>query len=50
MHINPLPFVFAPGVALAGYFVAGGQGALLAALAWTAIVAAGTLCAWLRHR
>jgi hypothetical protein len=50
MRINPLPFVFAPGVVLAGYLVAGGHGALLAALAWTAIVTAGTLCAWLMHR
>jgi len=50
MHINPLPFVFAPGVALAGYLLAGGYGALLATLCWTAIVAVGTLCAWLRHR
>jgi hypothetical protein len=50
MRINPLPFVFAPGVVRAGYLVAGGHGALLAALAWTGIVAAGTLCAWLLHR
>ena len=50
MRINPLPFVFAPGLALAGYLVAGGHGALLAAFVWTAIVTAGTLCAWLLHR
>jgi len=50
MRINPLPFVFAPGVALAGYLIAGGHGALLAAFAWTAIVTAGTLCVWLLHR
>jgi hypothetical protein len=50
MRINLLPFVFAPGVALAGYLVAGGHGALLATLCWTAIVALGTLCVWWRHR
>lgn len=50
MRINPLPFVFAPGVALAGFLVAGADGALLATLVWTAIVALGTLCAWWLHR
>ena len=49
MRLNPLPFVFAPGVVLAGWLAAGGPGALLALLAWSAIVSAGTFVAWLRH-
>jgi hypothetical protein len=50
MRINPLPFVFAPGVALAGYLLGGAHGCWIALLAWSAIVAVGTLCAFFwRH-
>jgi hypothetical protein len=51
MHLNPLPFVFAPGVLLAGYLLGGAHGTVLAGLLWTVIVSAATLCAFLRrHR
>jgi hypothetical protein len=50
MRINPLPFIFAPGVALGGYLVDGLHGTWVALLGWSAIVLAGTLCAYLLRR
>ena len=49
MRINPLPFIFAPGAALAGYVVNGAHGAWLGGLAWTVIVALATLSAFVRR-
>ena len=49
MRVNPLPFVFAPGVALAGALVAGARGMWVALFAWTLLVALATFTAWLRR-
>ena len=50
MRLNPLPFVFAPGVALAGVVVDGWRGAQIATLVWTAIVALATLAAFFMRK
>ena len=44
MSFNPLPFLFAPGVAGVGYALAGLAGAVAALLGWTAIVVLATAC------
>ena len=49
MRFNPLPFVFAPGVVLAGLLLGGLRGTLIATAVWAAIVAIATLCAYLRR-
>jgi hypothetical protein len=43
MRINPAPFLLIPGIALAGYSVAGWGGAWKALLGWTAFVTVATL-------
>jgi len=44
MSFNPLPFLFAPGVAGIGYALGGLAGAVAALLGWTAIVVLATAC------
>ena len=43
MRFNPLPFVFAPGVGLAGYLIGGVIGAQSALAAWILIVGAASI-------
>jgi hypothetical protein len=50
MRINPVPFLFAPGAALAGYFVAEWRGALIATIVWTALVVIATFIAFLARK
>lgn len=47
MTLNPLPFVFAPGLAAVGYVFGGVAGAVAALLAWGVIVVMATACALL---
>lgn len=42
MRINPVPFLFAPGAALLGYWVSGGHGAAIGLSAWGALVGTAT--------
>ena len=49
MRVNPVPLLFAPGVALAGYLVDGGHGVAIALGAWLVIVAGATAWAFVRH-
>lgn len=50
IRLNPVPWLFAPGVALAGWFIDGMSGAGKALAAWVAIVTAATLWVILRRR
>jgi hypothetical protein len=50
MRLNPLPFVFAPGVGVMGYLADGWPGAGYALLGWSAIVIAGTALHSWRHK
>ena len=43
MRLNPLPFVPAPGVAVWGYVLGGGNGTMLALGCWAATVSTATL-------
>jgi hypothetical protein len=50
IRLNPVPWLFAPGVALAGWFMDGMSGAGKALAAWVAIVTAATVWVILRRR
>jgi hypothetical protein len=50
MRINPVPFLFAPGAAVAGYLVAEWRGALIGTIIWTALVALATFIAFLARK
>ena len=50
IRLNPIPWLFAPGIALAGYVIDGRSGAAQALAGWTAIVAAATVWVILRRR
>ena len=43
IRLNPIPWLFAPGVAFTGYLFGGLPGAAKALAAWIAIVLAATL-------
>jgi hypothetical protein len=50
IRLNPVPWLFAPGVALAGWVMVGMSGAGKALAAWVAIVTAATVWVILRRR
>jgi hypothetical protein len=50
IRLNPIPWLFAPGIAFAGWFIDGTSGAAKALAAWVAIVAAATIWVILRRR
>lgn len=50
MRVNPVPLLVVPGVALVGYAIGGVAGMVLWLSVWTAIAAAATLWAFVRHR
>jgi hypothetical protein len=50
VRVNPIPWLFAPGIALAGYLVGGVRGAVQALVGWAAIVTAATVWVILRRR
>ena len=50
IRLNPVPWLFAPGIALAGWFIDGTSGAVKALVGWTAIVTAATIWVILRRR
>ena len=43
VRVNPIPWLFAPGIALAGYLVGGVRGAVQALAGWAVIVTAATI-------
>lgn len=43
MRFNPLPFVFAPGIGLAGYVFGGLEGAQNALAAWLLLMGAASV-------
>lgn len=47
-RFNPLPFAFAPGAALVGWFVAGGWGAFIGFVCWFVVI--GLATAWVLNR
>ena len=49
MKLNPVPFLFLPGVALAGYLVGGESGLAWAVALWCAAVVMGTMTKLLRR-
>ncbi|WP_280156290.1 hypothetical protein [Piscinibacter sp. XHJ-5] len=50
IRLNPLPWLFAPGIALAGWLIDGAPGAVKALVGWVLIVSAATLWVILRRR
>jgi hypothetical protein len=48
MRFNPLPFVFAPGIGLAGYLLGGLPGAQNALAAWALVIGASSVWTLLR--
>lgn len=50
IRLNPLPWLFAPGAALAGFLLDGPPGAVRALGLWTAVVAAATVWVIVRRR
>jgi hypothetical protein len=50
IRLNPIPWLFAPGVALGGWLLDGAPGAARALGGWAAIVAAATLWVVVRRR
>lgn len=50
IRLNPIPWLFAPGIALAGYLLDGPSGAVTALGAWTSIVSVGTIWVVARRR
>jgi hypothetical protein len=50
MRFNPIPWLFSPGVALAGYFYDGLGGAGRALAGWAAVVTVATVWVILRRR
>ena len=49
MKLNPVPFLFLPGVALAGYLVGRESGLAWAVALWCTAVAIGTMTKLLRR-
>ncbi|HEV7913969.1 MAG TPA: hypothetical protein VGP22_09390 [Albitalea sp.] len=49
IRINPIPWLFAPGIALGGWLVEGVHGAATALIGWATIVAAATMWVVLRR-
>jgi hypothetical protein len=50
IRLNPIPWLFAPGIALAGYLLDGPAGAAKALGGWTGVVSAATLWVVVRRR
>jgi hypothetical protein len=50
IRLNPIPWLFAPGIALAGYAIDGTSGAARALAGWAALVTAATVWVILRRR
>lgn len=50
IRLNPIPWLFAPGIALAGYLLDGPFGVVKALGAWTGIVSAATIWVVARRR
>jgi hypothetical protein len=50
IRLNPIPWLFAPGIGLAGWFYDGASGAAGALAGWAAVVAAATVWVVLRRR
>jgi len=50
IRLNPIPWLFAPGIALAGYLVDGFSGAVKALVGWVVIVTAATIWVIVRRR
>ena len=50
VHLNPIPWLFSPGIALGGYLLGGLRGALNALAGWLAIVTAATVWVVVRRR
>lgn len=42
MSINPIPFLFAPGAGLLGYWFGGGHGAVIGLSSWGVLVGVAT--------
>ena len=50
IRLNPVPWLFAPGIALAGWLIDGASGAAKALAGWVAIVIAATIWVIVRRR
>ena len=50
IRLNPIPWLFAPGIALAGWFIDGASGVAQALAGWAALVTAATVWVILRRR
>ena len=50
MRVNPVPLLFAPGVALAGYVADGAQGLAIGLGGWLVVVAGATCWAFVRYQ
>ena len=50
IRLNPIPWLFAPGIALAGYLFDGPPGAAKAVGAWVGVVGAATIWVVVRRR
>lgn len=50
MRLNPVSFIFVPGVVLAGYLIDGLYGALMGLLVWVAVVGVATGISLLMRR
>jgi hypothetical protein len=50
MRVNPVPLLFAPGVALGGYVADGAQGLAIGLGAWLVVVAGATCWAFVRYQ
>ena len=50
VRLNPIPWLFSPGVALAGWYFGDAQGAVQALAGWAAIVTGATVWVVVRRR
>jgi hypothetical protein len=50
IRLNPIPWLFAPGIALGGWFYDGVSGAVQALALWAAVVSAATVWVIVRRR
>jgi hypothetical protein len=50
IRFNPIPWLFSPGIALAGYLLDGPSGAAQAVAAWAGVVSAATVWVVVRRR
>ena len=50
VRLNPIPWLFAPGIALGGYLLGGVPGALNALATWLTIVTAATIWVVIRRK